>query len=162
MKIKDRTVHVYTDGSCNPQYNVGGWAAVILFNDQEFLIKGEILGTTHNVMEIWAAIEALKYVVKNLHNWEKINIYSDSQYVVGIPDRKEKLKGDDFKTKKGHAVRNADILETLIKYIEFYQIDFIKVKAHDKNDTGNNYNRKVDKLSRKIVRQCVKKSFPEN
>jgi ribonuclease HI len=152
MKI----IKIYTDGSCNPQQKIGAWAAIILVKDQEILLKDKALNTTHNQMELLAVIKALEYIEKNNFNNLRIEIYSDSQYVVNLAERKSKLKNSNYLTKTGKEIQNRSLVEKIIHYIENLNIEFIKVKAHQKKSDEINYNRDVDKISRKIVRDYLR------
>jgi len=151
----NNTIDIYTDGSCNPQKVTGGWAAVILEKDKEIILKGTEISKSHNAMELLAVIKALEYIAEHNLNHGEITVYSDSQYVVNIIDRKQKLIEKDFKTKKGADRKNSDLVKKLIHYIEILHPRFIKVKAHQKKNAKGNYNRNVDKLSRKIVRDNI-------
>ena len=53
---------IYTDGSCNPKLKIGGWAAIIFFNEEKIMLEGHALNTYHHGMELTAVIEALKHV----------------------------------------------------------------------------------------------------
>lgn len=157
--MTEATISIYTDGSCNPKYEIGGWAAILLVGDEKIILEGKDFNTTHNRMELLAVIKALEYIVIKSINHNKIKIYSDSQYVVKISQRKEKLKAKKFQTNKGLAIKNVDFVKILIQYIESFNIDFIKIKAHQKETEFENFNREVDKLARKIVRQNVAKKI---
>jgi len=152
---------IYTDGSCHTDYRTGAWAAIILHNSKEIELSGVVNDTTHNRMELYAVISAFEYILKHSKPTELINVYTDSQYVAGIESRKEKLRLSDFKTKAGNYIQNVDLVKNLIEYTEVLQAKFIKVKAHQKKTKERNINREVDKLSRKLVREEVKKSIKE-
>lgn len=106
-------------------------------------------------MELKAVIKSLEYV-SGIENPGPIEIYSDSQYVVNLLSRKQKLMAKNFLTKKGTPVQNEDLVKMLLSLIEIHSPKFLKVKAHEKN--GNIYNREVDL----IVRQLVRKKALEN
>lgn len=144
-------IRVYTDGSCHTQLLLGAWAAILFIEEEKIILNGEEKETTHNRMEVLAVINAIKYIDKrNLQN-SVIHVYSDSQYVVNLVTRKEKLKYKNFITNKGTAIQNEDLIRVLITQIETHHIDFIKVKAHQKN--GDEINREVDIIVRKLVRK---------
>ncbi len=109
-------------------------------------------------MELIAVLNVLEYI-ENQKIRNNIEIYTDSQYVAGIERRIPKFKQQNFTTKKGEAIKNEDLVRKLVSYIETMNIDFIKVKAHQKNTNKINYNRFVDKLSRKLVRNFVRNNF---
>jgi ribonuclease HI len=159
--LSHQLIEIYTDGSCHPQFNLGAWAAIIFVNSDKTIIDGIARHTTHNRMELLAVIEAINFTNKNYPN-ASIVIYTDSQYVSNIPDRKDKLKKNLFLTKKGIPLQNTDLVKTLIQQIESRQIKFIKVIAHqqlqkDGSNYSINYNSEVDKLVRKMVRDEVKR-----
>ena len=69
---------IYTDGACSGNPGPGGWAAIILVDDN---IKDDISGseknTTNNKMELLAPIRAIQKFKKK----SEILIYTDSTYV---------------------------------------------------------------------------------
>ncbi len=152
-------IEIYTDGSCHTDYNIGAWAAILLVANDKILLKGEAQNTTHNRMELLAVIKAIEFVDANYKNASLI-VYTDSQYVFRIPERMEKLKKNNFQTKKGVPLHNNDLVQILIRQIEVHTIEFIKVKAHQKTESGIiNFNSEVDKVARQAVRDVVKISY---
>jgi len=154
-------IQIYTDGSCHTQQKVGGWAAIIFWEKEKVELKGVVKNTTHNAMEILAVLKALDFLEKKQFSnnaFTKIEIVSDSQYVGRILDRKEKLKANNFLTKKKNAIRNIDLVKKLIERIETMPLIFTKIKAHQKATEKINYNRVVDKLAREEVRKITNKS----
>ena len=107
-------------------------------------------------MELTAVIEALLYLKTNYSTIQTVRIYSDSQYVIGIPRRKEKLIASGLLTKKGKPIPNSDLVLKLLEQLNFFTVVWIKVKAHQKSSGLDNYNIEVDKLSRRIVREAGK------
>ncbi len=144
-------IEIYTDGSSHTQKLIGAWAAIIYYNDTKIIIKQVVVNTNHNRMEMQAVIQAIKFVDTNYSTNIPIIINSDSQYVVNLVDRKEKLKKNEFMTRKGNPVKNLDLVITLIDQIETHEITFNKIKAHVKD--GDIKNREVDLLVRKLMRE---------
>jgi ribonuclease HI len=144
-------IEIYTDGSSHTQKLIGAWAAIIYYNKTKIIIKQVETNTSHNRMEMQAVIQAIKFVDTNYSTNIPIIINSDSQYVVNLVDRKEKLKKNEFITKKGNPVKNLDLVITLIDQIETHEITFNKIKAHVKD--GDIKNREVDLLVRKLMRE---------
>ena len=159
--MENKKITIYTDGSCNTQLKVGGWAALLLIGNDKKVLHGSESNTTHNRMELLAVIKSLEYVVKNFNNRVVIEIYTDSQYVYRIPERDEKLQSNNFITKKGNTLKNKDLIKDFMTILNQFDIHLIKVKAHQKNTGTTNYNREVDKLSRQIVRDKVKHLIKE-
>lgn len=155
------TIKIYTDGSCNPQFKVGAWATIIFIDDEKVELHDTVKETTHNRMELLAVIKSIEYVLNEHSNYKLIKIYTDSQYVERIPERAQKLALNEFKTKKGSFIQNVDLVKKFIDLLAKVNVEFIKVKAHQKASVIPNFNREVDKLSRKLVRQELNKNNKE-
>jgi ribonuclease HI len=146
-------IEIYTDGSCHTQQRIGAWAALILLGDKKEILSEIMYDTTHNRMELLSVIKAIKYTNTH-HSDAKLRIYTDSQYVCTLPNRLPRLKQKSFLTKKGTEIQNADLVKTFLHLIENQDIEWIKVKAHQKDDSEQTRNNRfVDKLSRKLVRE---------
>lgn len=147
---------IYTDGSCHTQQCVGAWAAVILIDKHKIVLSGKEKDTTHNRMEVLAVINSIKYIQQEFKNITDLKIVSDSQYVIGLIDRKTKFITSDFMTKAGNDIRNVDLVKELLNLLTKINVQFVKIKAHQKPTDTINYNIEVDKLSRQLVRKPVK------
>ena len=87
-------VTIYTDGACSGNPGPGGWAAILMFNENKKEISGGLKDTTNNVMELTAVIEGLKalkfpkelwqelYALTKTHkvNFIKVKGHSDNEY----------------------------------------------------------------------------------
>ena len=99
-------IKIYTDGSCLENPGNGGWAAIINDNGDTKKISGSEKNTTNNRMELMAPINALK----NMSPKEKIEIYTDSQYVkLGITEWINTWIKNNWKTSKKEDVKNKDL-----------------------------------------------------
>jgi ribonuclease HI len=148
---------IYTDGSCHTQLEIGAWASIIFVDDKKIILSETVENTTHQRMELLAVISALHFILKNYVEIKLVKIISDSQYVIGLMRRKEKLTATDFKTKAQNEVRNTDLVKELLRLSDIFKIEFEKIKAHQKQTDITNYNIEVDKLCRNKVREAVKK-----
>ena len=134
-------IKVYTDGSCLVNPGKGGWAAIIINNNEKTEIKGSKENTTNNQMELTAPIMALKKIPKG----SKIQIFTDSKYVKsGITEWIHKWKKNGWKTADKKDVKNKDLWKELDKLSSTFYIEWIWVKAHS-TDALNN---EVDLLAR--------------
>ncbi len=76
---------IYTDGSCQPNPGLGGYAAILCRYvdgnlEKRVEVYGRVEDTTNNVMEMRAAVEALKRIKRD--ETAPIFIRSDSQYLI--------------------------------------------------------------------------------
>ena len=157
-EASNRVITIYTDGSCHPVTGKGSWAAIILFRGQKVVLSGKVKDTTHQRMELVAAIEALSYVHLRETAGEKIEIFTDSQYLAELPRRREKLLLSGFKTRKNTPLSNSDLIRQLLLMFEKIEVRMIKVPSHEKNNGTVNYNREADLWARKVLRDFVKKA----
>jgi ribonuclease HI len=135
---------VYTDGSCLGNPGRGGWAAVIIKNNQEEIIFGSEKNSTNNRMELTAAINALLKTKES----KKIKIYTDSKYLKdGIEKWINNWKKNNWKNASKKDVKNKDLWTKLDTLINKKQISWEWVKAHSINE----YNNKVDILAKKAA-----------
>ena len=99
-------IKIYTDGSCLNNPGNGGWAAIIIKNDEITEISGNEKNTTNNRMELLAPISALNKIRDELD----IEIYTDSKYVKqGITEWIYNWKSNGWKTSKKEDVKNKDL-----------------------------------------------------
>jgi ribonuclease HI len=145
-----KLAEIYTDGSCHTQQCVGAWAAIVLHDGKKTILSGVEKNTTHNRMELLAVIRSLKHFNGS---GVQIRVVSDSQYVVGLNARKAKLQKQDFTTAAGKEVRNADLVKEF--FLLSKNVNFVKIKAHQKKTSTTNYNIEADVLVRKLMRELT-------
>lgn len=144
-------VRAFTDGACSGNPGPGGWGAVIAFPEGQKEISGRSAEeTTNNRMEMQAIIEALYWIDKRIVDVKRIEILSDSAYVVNAVKNGwlKKWKYNGWKTIRGGDVKNKKLweeLDVLIHLLKGKDIDvrFIKVKGH----AGNPMNELADQLA---------------
>ena len=121
-------IEIYTDGAYSSSRNQGGWAFIVV-KDNEIIYKeyDGLINTTNNRMEIMGVLKALDWINKNSIPLP-IKIYADSMYVIGTLTLNWKMK------------KNIDLWQILIPLVN-KDIDYLHVKGHD----GNRFNEECDK-----------------
>ena len=121
-------IEIYTDGAYSSSRNQGGWAFIVV-KDNEIIYKeyDGLLNTTNNRMEIMGMLKALEYINSNKIELP-IKIYTDSMYVIGTLTLNWKMK------------KNIDLWQILIPLVD-KDIEYLHVKGHD----GNKFNEECDK-----------------
>jgi ribonuclease HI len=133
---------------------------IVLAGDEKIILQGTAQDTTHHEMELLAVINAIEYVYGHYAAQTALHIFSDSQYVTGLPARKEKLQSAGFLVKKGTPIQHADLVKKLLQLLAQFPVILTKVPSHQKNVAGDiNYNTDADILSRQLVRSAIKKLF---
>jgi ribonuclease HI len=158
MPLPSQTNHatVFTDGSCNTHTCLGAWASIIFIGKEKITLSGIQENTTHNRMEIEAAIRALDFLRETYPECLSVTVISDSQYVVNLDGRKAKLIQKGFLTNSGKPIQNVDLVQKIFHFDSLLKVQYEKIKAHQQqteNDT--NYNIEVDKIARALVRKTL-------
>ena len=138
-------ITIYTDGACSGNPGPGGWGAILMYKDNKKEISGGKKDTTNNVMELTAVIEALKLLKYPC----KVNLYSDSAYVVNAFVQKWIFgwQKNNWKTADKKDVKNKELWQELVRLTKIHDVTFIKVKGH----SDNKYNNRCDELARKAI-----------
>jgi ribonuclease HI len=141
----DNIIKIYCDGACSGNQNknnIGGWGALLIFNEKVKKINGGEKNTTNQRMELTACIKALEEIKSTKY---PIEIYTDSAYLYNCIQQKwyEKWEQNGWKNSKKLPIENKDLWEKLLNLIKKYNPTFIKVKGH----SGDKYNDEADKLA---------------
>ncbi len=140
-------VEIYTDGAArgNPD-GPGGYGTVLEYRDGKGQLHTKEFScgyqkTTNNRMELMAAIAGLEALNKPC----KINLYSDSKYLVDAFNQNwiEGWIEKGWKRGKNEPVKNIDLWKRLLKAMEPHDVTFIWVKGHD----GHAQNERCDQLA---------------
>ena len=140
-----KTVEIHTDGACHgnnqtKESRIGGYGIVFILGEQEKELKGHLLDVTNNQAELQAAIIALNALKVKC----KVNLYSDSQYVVkGYMEWLKGWKKRGWKSSTGEPVKNKEYWILLDEASSKHDVTFIWEKGH----AGNVYNERCDELA---------------
>ena len=143
-------VTIYTDGACSGNPGPGGWGAILMLGENRKEISGGSENTTNNIMELTAVIEALKILKRPC----KVNVYSDSAYVVNAFLQKW-IYGwmkKDWKTASGDPVKNKELWQELYGLTKIHEVTFNKVKGHADNEFNNRCDEMAVAESKKFAR----------
>ena len=144
-------IKIYTDGACVGNPGPGGWAAVVLLeNEKKELFGGERL-TTNNRMELIAAIKGLEYCAKQEEkqpSLKLVKIFTDSTYVKeGITVWINTWEKNNWKTADKKNVKNIDLWKRLKELVKSNQVEWNWVKGHSEDPMND----LADKLAKKAT-----------
>jgi len=144
-------IKIYTDGACAGNPGPGGWAAIIIFQDEKKELFGGEKLTTNNRMELTAAIKALEYCDQKdgkQPSLKKIKIFTDSTYVKdGITIWIDRWEKNNWKTADKKNVKNIDLWKKLKELSASINVEWNWVKGH----SDNPLNEQADKLAKKAT-----------
>tara|TARA_B100000700_G_scaffold88012_1_gene99083 strand:+ start:155 stop:583 length:429 start_codon:yes stop_codon:yes gene_type:complete len=138
---------IYTDGACSGNPGPGGWAAIILYNNEiKEMFSGSEKNTTNNQMELLAPIKAIQKFKKK----SEISIFTDSTYVKdGITTWVGKWEKNGWKTTSKKPVKNKELWKKLKSLSSKHSIKWIWVKGH----AQDRYNNLVDELAQGAIKK---------
>jgi len=120
-------VEIFTDGACRGNPGPGGYGSIIRTRDQENEISGSAKSTTNNIMELTAAVVALKQLKEPC----EVTLTSDSQYLVkGMTQWIEGWAKKGWLTAAKQPVKNKDIWLELNKLNKIHKISWKWVRGH--------------------------------
>lgn len=140
--MQQKTVHIYTDGSCLGNPGPGGYGVVIEYGAHHKELAQGYRCTTNNRMEMLAAIVALETLTRPC----RIILTSDSDYLrQGIQTWIKKWKVNGWKTANRKPVKNVDLWQRLdLAQARHHEITWEWVKGH----SGHPQNERCDELAR--------------
>lgn len=143
-------VEIYTDGACKGNPGPGGWGALLRCRGKEREIKGSVLETTNNRMELTAAIEALSLLTRTC----EIDLYTDSNYLrQGMQSWLVSWKQKNWKNAKNQPIKNIDLWQLLDELAKKHKIKWHWVKGH----SGHPENERVDELANAAILELLHK-----
>lgn len=137
-------VTIYCDGACKGNPGPGGWGAILECKGATKEIFGGEKNTTNNQMELTAAINAFKALIKPC----EVTLYTDSNYVIkGISEWMPGWKKKGWKTASGTPVKNVELWKELDLLVQQHSVSWNWVKGH----SGNPGNERADQLANKGI-----------
>ncbi|MEZ4666535.1 MAG: ribonuclease H [Anaerolineae bacterium] len=111
---------IHTDGSCETQTRLGGWAAVLQCGEHQRVLQGSVSDTTVNAMELTAVVEALKALKQA---GSAVQLFADSNYVVrGVNEWLSDWLKRGWKNARGEQVANLDLWQQLKALLEQHSV----------------------------------------
>lgn len=126
-----KLVEIYTDGACSGNPGSGGYGTVFLYDGHRKELSQGYKLTTNNRMEMLAVIVGLQTLKEPC----KVNLYSDSKYVIDsiVKGWVYKWQKNNWRRSKNEPVSNVDLWKLLLPLLEHHQVTFIWVKGHSNN-----------------------------
>ena len=140
----NNVLEIYTDGACRGNPGVGGWGAILKYDNKIKEINGFSKETTNNIMELSAVINALK----ELNRTCDIIITTDSNYVKdGITKWIHNWKKNGWKTANKKPVKNKELWLELDDLVMQHKINWKWIKGH----SGHPENERADQLANQAI-----------
>lgn len=163
-----RTFYIYTDGSCLQGNKIaasdvgyGGWAVAIIspIPNKNVCFGGGEAKTTSSRMEVTAVYRALQRIAGDGYTGVTINLWSDSEYVVGGINNLSRWKSRKWQTQGNTPLKNLDLWQAIDKLITDNSFTVFPhwIKGHN----GHVINEMVDAIAKYHCRLTAA-SFKDN
>ena len=137
-------MYIYTDGACRGNPGPGGWGVVLIFGTKSKELNGYNSDTTNNIMELTAAVEALKALTRSC----EVILTTDSTYVKnGITKWIQNWEKKGWKTANKKPVKNKELWIQLNTECKKHLVKWKRVKGH----SGHPENERADELANEAI-----------
>lgn len=125
---------LFTDGSVNPQLKIGYGAC--LFVTREELALPPVAAnvrvkrfdkTSSTRLELQTLLWALGRIQPK---GQRVRVMTDSQNIIGLPGRQDRLEKNAYQTKKNRPIKNGLLYQEFFRIIQRLDCDFVKIKGH--------------------------------
>ncbi|MCD6584710.1 MAG: ribonuclease H [Desulfobacteraceae bacterium] len=150
---------LFTDGSVNTQSHIGhgAYLAVSEHGLPLNLLKTRVKvkrfeHTSSTKLELQTVLWALRDIQAL---GRKVILYTDSQNIVGLPGRRNRLEQNDYHSKKNNRLNNYELYQDFFRITDHLECEFIKVRGHQVSNQKDEVDQLftiVDRASRKALR----------
>lgn len=152
-------LYLFTDGSVHVQSKIGYGACLALDEnemDAENLKQRIQIKRFENTSSTRLELQTLLWALSVLQpGGKKIIIFTDSQNIAQLADRRARLEENNFCSKGGKLLKNADLYKQFYKVFDSLNCEIVKMKGHQPTRVKNQVERifsLVDKASRSALR----------
>lgn len=151
---------LFTDGSVNTKSKIG-YGAYLFISGNKLLsetLKSEVKvkkfeETTSTKLEL----QTLLWALDDIDLTEsKIIIYTDSQNIISLLERRKRLEQNNYSSKKNELIKNHLLYKEFYKITDKIDCEFVKVDGHKKSNQKNvvdQFFTLVDRASRNALRK---------
>ena len=150
---------LFTDGSVHPSTGIGFAAYFACGTDErsdlpaiEDIVIKRFEATTAARLELSALLWALAEVGDGAIN---ATVYTDSQTIVGLLDRRSRLEQSDFKSKSGRLLNHHDLYRSFYAARDRWQFTVVKLEGHMRANDASHLQQifaRVDQAARRALR----------
>ena len=151
---------LFTDGSVNPQKNIGFGAYLHVEENQTYedaLRKSVKVKKFTNTSSTKLELEVLLWALGEMPLCdEELIVYTDCQNILGLHVRREKFEKNNYLSKQNKLIANHELHKEFYKITDKIKCKFVKVKGHKPKSEKDDIDRLftlVDKASRNALRE---------
>jgi len=150
---------LFTDGSVNTQSKIGYGASLAVsecglsLDSLRARVKvRRFEHTSSTKLELQTLLWALK---DSQTLGSKVIVYTDSQNIMGLQGRRERLEQNNYRSKKNRRLNNYELYQDFYRMTDQLNCKFVKVRGHQVSNQKDDIDRLftlVDRASRNALR----------
>ncbi len=151
---------LFTDGSVNTQSNIG-YGAYLAVSERGLSLDSlrtrvkvrRFEHTSSTKLELQTLLWALSDIQAL---GKKVTVYTDSQNIMGLPERRDRFEQYDYRSKKKKRFNNYELYQEFYRMTDQFDCEFVKVRGHRVSDQKDDIDRLftlVDRASRNALRR---------
>jgi ribonuclease HI len=154
---------LFTDGSVNTRLHIGYGAYLAVpgpgrWSDELMAqVKVKLFTQTSSTkLELQTLLWALSEIPVSVC---KLLVYTDSQNIVGLPARRERLEQRDYRSNKNVRLGSSELYREFYRLTDLLDCELVKVSGHRSVKQKDEIDRLfslVDQASRKALRQATR------
>jgi len=152
-------VKLFTDGSVDPKSKIGYGAYLALFENGTSLdlLRSRVkLQRFEQTSSTKLELQTLLWALGDLDTrGRRVVVYTDSQNIMGLPGRRERLEQSLYQSKKNKPIHNHELYQAFYRRMDQLEIQFVKVRGHKRSiqkDEVDQIFTLVDRASRNALR----------
>jgi ribonuclease HI len=155
-----KEIFLFTDGSVDPQLKIG-YGAFLFLQDLNIPLEAAKFQVKVNRFENTSStkleLQILLIALCELNSTDgKVIVYTDSQNIMGLPNRRERFEKNDYRSKNGKLIANRELYQEFYRLTDSLACEFVKVCGHkvsvQKDDIDSLFTL-VDRASRNALRK---------
>jgi ribonuclease HI len=156
-------LEVFTDASVNTKLKVG-YGAYLVVSDQSTSIEAlkarvkikRFEQTSSTKLELQTLLWSLNEIIAlNDDRDITLTIYTDSQNIIGLPERRSRLEQSHYLSSKNKLLNNYELHQEFYRFTSLIKCQLVKVVGHQVSSNKDQIDKLfslVDKASRRALR----------
>jgi len=150
---------LFTDGSVNPQSNIGYGAYLAVHEkglSQDSLRTSVKVRRFEHTSSTKLELQTLLWALTDIQaQGLRVIVYTDSQNIIGLQRRRDGFEQNDYRTKKNKRIKNYKLYQEFYRMTDQLDCKFVKVRGHkvlSQKDEIDRLFTLVDRASRNALR----------
>ena len=150
---------IFTDGSVNTHSKIG-YGAYLAVSERGLSLDSlrtrvkvrRFEHTTSTKLELQTLLWALSDIQAL---GSKVIVYTDSQNIMGLQGRRDRLEQNDYRSKNNKRLNNYELYQEVYRIIDQLDCELVKVRGHEVSNQKDDIDRLfalVDRASRNALR----------